>query len=192
VGAGVAETVYTRVGSSFRMRVPWLGLNVILALIVALVIETQTGIISDEPVLAALMPIIALIGGNGGNQSLAVMIRSMASDDVPPAQVPGILGRQTGVGVLNGLAVGMLTALACWLLISAEVFDTDTDPAQIAIVVGISGFAVLVVGTLAGSGIPVVLRKLGLDPALASSIFLTLLTDIVGFGGFLLMAAWLL
>jgi magnesium transporter len=192
VGAGVAETVYTRVGSSFRMRVPWLGLNVILALIVALVIETQTGIISDEPVLAALMPIIALIGGNGGNQSLAVMIRSMASDDVPPAQVPGILGRQTGVGVLNGLAVGTLTALACWLLISAEVFDTDTDPAQIAIVVGISGFAVLVVGTLAGSGIPVVLRKLGLDPALASSIFLTLLTDIVGFGGFLLMAAWLL
>jgi magnesium transporter len=96
------------------------------------------------------------------------------------------------VGVLNGLAVGTLTALACWLLISAEVFDTDTDPAQIAIVVGISGFAVLVVGTLAGSGIPVVLRKLGLDPALASSIFLTLLTDIVGFGGFLLMAAWLL
>jgi magnesium transporter len=165
---------------------------VILALIVALVIETQTEIISDEPVLAALMPIIALIGGNGGNQSLAVMIRSMASDDVPPAQVPGILGRQTGVGVLNGLAVGTLTALACWLLISAEVFDTDTDPAQIAIVVGISGFAVLVVGTLAGSGIPVVLRKLGLDPALASSIFLTLLTDIVGFGGFLLMAAWLL
>ncbi|MGH3650220.1 MAG: magnesium transporter, partial [Acidimicrobiia bacterium] len=84
------------------------------------------------------------------------------------------------------------TALACWLLITAEVFDTDTDPAQIAVVAGVSAFAVLVVGTLAGSGIPVVLRRFGQDPALAASIFLTLLTDIVGFGGFLLMAAWLL
>jgi len=192
VGAGVAENVYTNVSASFRMRVPWLGVNLMLALVIAFVIETQTGVISEEPVLAALMPIVALLGGNGGNQSLAVMIRSLASDDVPSAQVPGILGRQTGVGILNGIALGLLAALVSWMLIDAGVFDTNSDPAQVALVVGVSACVVLVVGALAGSGIPVILRRFGLDPALASSIFLTLITDMVGFGGFLLLAGWML
>lgn len=192
VGAGVAENVYTHVTSSFRMRVPWLGLNLFLALIVALIIETQTGIISDEPILAALMPIVALLGGNGGNQSLAVMIRSLASDDVPSAQVPGILVRQTGVGLLNGITLGALSGVVCGLLMDAGVFTTSTNPARLGVVVAASACVVLVVGSLAGSGIPVVLRRFGLDPALASAIFLTLITDMVGFGGFLLMASWLL
>lgn len=192
VGAGIAENVYTNVTSSFRMRMPWLGVNLLLALVVAFVIETQTGLISDEPVLAALMPIVALLGGNGGNQSLAVMIRSLASDDVPSAQVPGVLVRQTEVGILNGIALGILSAIVSWFLIDAGVFSTRSDSLQVAIVVGVSACVVLIIGSLAGSGIPVILRKFGLDPALASSIFLTLITDMVGFGGFLLMAAWLL
>lgn len=192
VGAGIAETVYTRVTESFFMRVPWLAVNLILALVVAFVIEAQTGVISDEPVLAALMPVIALLGGNGGNQSLAVMIRSLASDDVPSAQVPGILGRQTGVGILNGIVLGGLSLGISWLLIDLGVFYSDTPPARVAVVVGLSAMVVLIVGSLAGSGIPVILRRFGLDPALAASIFLTLLTDMVGFGGFLLLAAWLL
>ena len=192
VGAGVAETVYTGIGTSFRMRLPWLVINLFLALVVAFVIEQQTGIISDEPVLAALMPVIALLGGNGGNQSLAVMIRSLASDDVPSAQVPAILGRQTGVGVLNGLVLGLISAGLSYFLLDIEVFASNSEPFQVAIVVFIAAFVVLMVASLAGSGIPVVLRRLGLDPALASSIFLTLLTDLIGFGGFLLLAAWLL
>ena len=192
VGAGIAETVYTNVTSSFRMRMPWLGVNLLLALVVALVIEAQTGIIRDEPVLAALMPIVALLGGNGGNQSLAVMIRSLASDDVPAAQVRGILARQTGVGLLNGLAIGILSGVVCWLLITRGVFESESDALQVAMVVGASAFAVLMVGSLAGSGIPVIFRKFGLDPALASSIFLTLITDTVGFGGFLLLASVLI
>jgi magnesium transporter len=191
VGAGIAETVYTNVTMSFRMRMPWLGVNLLLALVVALVIEAQTGIIRNEPVLAALMPIVALLGGNGGNQSLAVMIRSLASDDVPSAQVRGILIRQTGVGVLNGLAVGLLSGVVCWLLIERGVFDSG-EPLRVAVVVGISAFVVLIVGAFAGSGIPVILRTFGLDPALASSIFLTLITDTVGFGGFLLLASALI
>ncbi|MGD2043679.1 MAG: magnesium transporter [Acidimicrobiia bacterium] len=192
VGAGVAETVYTRITSSFRMRVPWLALNLVLALVVAFIIETQTGVISQEPVLAALMPIIALLGGNGGNQSLAVMIRSLASDDVPSAQVPGILVRQSGVGLLNGVVLGSLTALVCWGLIDVGLFDTNSNSGQVVLVVGVAAFVVLLIGSIAGTGIPVILRRAGLDPALASSIFLTLITDMVGFGGFLLLAAWLL
>ncbi len=192
VGAGVAETVYTDVTDSFRMRVPWLGLNLVLALIVAYVIEQQTGIIRNEPVLAALMPIIALLGGNGGNQSLAVMIRSLASDDVPSTQVPGILSRQAGVGLLSGIVLGLLAGGVTWGLLTVGLFNTDSSAVSVAVVVGFASFAVLVVGSLAGSAIPVVLRRLGQDPALASSIFLTLITDVVGFGGFLLLAAWLL
>ena len=192
VGAGVAETVYTNVTSSFRMRVPWLALNLFLALIVAFAIESQTGIVSQEPVLAALMPVVALLGGNGGNQSLAVMIRSLASDDVPSAQVPGIMLRQLGVGLLNGAVLGVLAGLLCWGLLQSGIFGTESEALVVAGVVSISAFVVLTVGALAGTGIPVMLRRFGLDPALASSIFLTLFTDLVGFGGFLLMADWLL
>jgi magnesium transporter len=192
VGAGVAETVYTNVLESFRMRVPWLALNLALALMVAFVIEQQTGIISSEPVLAALMPVVALLGGNGGQQSLAVMIRSLASDDVPSAQVPGILGRQAGVGALNGALLAALAGLLSLGLLESRILGTSSEPFQVAGVVAISVGLVLIIGAVAGSAIPVVFRRLGLDPALASSIFLTLITDTVGFGGFLLLASWLL
>ncbi len=192
VGAGVEETVYTDVWRSFRMRSPWLVVNLLLALIVAWVIEQQTGVISDEPVLAALMPVVALLGGNGGNQSLAVMIRSLASDDVPGTRVPGILLRQTGVGLLNGSLLAGVSFLIAYLLLDTGVFTTSSNPVDVALVVGIAALANLVIATAAGSAIPVALRALGQDPALASSIFLTLITDVVGFGGFLLIAAALL
>jgi magnesium transporter len=188
VGAGIGETVYSDVGASFLVRAPWLLLNLVLALFVALIIEQQTGVISREPVLAALMPVIALIGGNGGNQSLAVMIRSMASDDVPGSQVPGILARQTGVGVLNGLVLAVIGGSLTYLLLLSKVFETRTNGLAVALTVGLASIVNLSVGTLAGAAIPVALRKLGQDPALASAIFLTLLTDAVGFGGFLLIA----
>jgi magnesium transporter len=192
VGAGVEETVYTDVGKSFRMRAPWLLVNLFLALIVAWVIEQQTGLISREPVLAALMPVIALLGGNGGNQSLAVMIRSLATDDVPGTQVPAILARQAGVGLLNGLLLAVAAGTLTYILLTTEVFTSGSDPILVAIAVGIATLANLVIATVAGAGIPLILRRLGLDPALASSIFVTLITDVVGFGGFLLVANLLL
>ncbi len=192
VGAGPGETVYTNITVSFRMRAPWLLINLLLALVVAFVVEAQTGIISREPVLAALMPLIALLGGNGGNQSLAVMIRSLASDDVPGGQVPAILARQIGVGGLNGLLLAAAASGLTVSLLSSGVFHSDTDPWMVALVVAIATLMNLIVGSVAGSGIPLLLRKLDQDPALASAIFLTLITDMVGFGGFLLVAVLLL
>jgi magnesium transporter len=189
VGAGVQETVYTDVLMSFRMRSPWLVVNLVLALVVAWVIERQTGIISDEPVLAALMPVVALLGGNGGNQSLAVMIRSLASDDVPRARVPGILLRQTGVGLLNGVLLGVVSLGIAYALLEAGVFFTSSESIDVALVVGLAALANLAIAAVAGAAIPLVLRGLGQDPALASSIFLTLITDVIGFGGFLLVAS---
>lgn len=192
VGAGLEETVYTDVTQSFRMRAPWLVLNLALALLVALVIERQTGIITREPVLAALMPVIALLGGNGGNQSLAVMIRSLASDDVPRAQVSGILLRQSGVGFLNGLLLAFFSFGLTYFLIDSGVFASNSESLTIAVIVGIATLANLMIATVAGAAIPLILRRLGQDPALASAIFLTLITDLLGFGGFLLVAAWLI
>jgi magnesium transporter len=193
VGAGVEETVYTKVPGSFRMRTPWLALNLVLALAVAFVIEQQTGVISRHPLLAAFMPVVSAIGGNGGNQSLAVMIRSLATDDVPGAQVPRILLRQLGIGALTGIALGVLFGFISWGLVSTDIFvGGQSDPINLAVVVALSAFSVLVIGAIIGAGLPVILRRFGLDPALASSIILTLITDIVGFGGFLLMANWLL
>jgi magnesium transporter len=191
-GAGAEETVFTSVTSSVRMRIPWLSLNLVMALLVAFVIEKQTGVISREPVLAALMPVIALLGGNGGFQSLAVVIRSLATDDVPRSQVIGVLGRQFSVGVLNGLILGVLSAALTMALLATGVFSSQGTPPAIAGVVGLAAFGNVAVAGLAGASIPLLLRKLGADPAQASSIFLTLVTDLVGFGGFLLVAAVLL
>jgi magnesium transporter len=192
VGAGLGETVYTDVTKSFRSRAPWLVLNLTLALAVAYVIENQTGVIASEPVLAALMPIVATLGGNGGNQSLAVMIRSLASDDVPRAQVPSILVRQAGVGLLNGLLLAFAATILTFVLVDSGVFESNSAPIEVAFVVGLACLANLLIATLAGTAIPLILRRLGLDPALASSILLTMITDLVGFGGFLLVAAALL
>jgi magnesium transporter len=192
VGAGAEETVYSGVGTSVRNRLPWLVLNLLLALTVALVIESQTGVIQRTPVLAALMPVIALLGGNGGSQSLAVVIRGLASDDIPRSQVGSIIARQSAIGVLNGLALSIIAGATAVLLISTGVFDSSAPAGEIAIVVAIAAAANLSLATFAGSVIPLALKRLGQDPALASSIFLTLITDVVGFGGFLLVASALL
>ena len=193
VGAGAEETVYTDVARSVRVRLPWLGLNLLLALTVAFVIESQTGLISREPVLAALMPVVALLGGNGGSQSLAVVIRGLATDSIPQGRSREIVARQVTIGLFNGLALAVFAALVTIALVGLGVFETSrASSAQIATVVAIAALANLMIASTSGTLIPLGMRRLGLDPALASSIFLTLITDIVGFGGFLVVANLLL
>jgi magnesium transporter len=193
VGAGAEETVYTDVRRSVRVRLPWLGLNLLLALTVAFVIESQTGLISREPVLAALMPVIALLGGNGGSQSLAVVIRGLATDSIPRGRSREIVARQAAIGLFNGIALAVLAALVTIALVGLGVFQTSqASSAQVATVVAIAALANLMIASTSGTLIPLGMRRIGLDPALASSIFLTLITDIVGFGGFLLVANLLL
>ncbi|HEY5686151.1 MAG TPA: magnesium transporter [Acidimicrobiia bacterium] len=192
VGAGVEETVYSEISQSVRGRLPWLTLNLVLALGVAFVIEHQTGVIERVPVLAALMPVVALLGGNGGSQSLAVVIRSLSSDDIPSSRVAGILGRQASIGLMNGLALAGIAAILTLGLISGGIFASTVPASKVAVVIAIAALVNLTIATFAGSAIPLMLRRFGLDPALASSIFLTLVTDLVGFGGFLLVASLLM
>lgn len=193
MGAGAEETVYTEVAHSVRMRLPWLGVNLLLALTVAFVIESQTGLISREPILAALMPVVALLGGNGGAQSLAVVIRGLATESVPSGRVREIVMRQGLIGLLNGLSLAVFAAIVTLVLIETGIFESSgSSSVEIASVVAVAALANLVVATVSGTVIPLGLRRVGFDPALASSIFLTLLTDLVGFGGFLIVAGILL
>ncbi|HEX6945841.1 MAG TPA: magnesium transporter [Acidimicrobiia bacterium] len=192
VGAGREETVYTGIAESVRARAPWLMVNLALGIIVALVVEQLTGVISDLPVLAALMPMIATLGGNSGQQSLAVVVRSLATDTIPGSQVRGVVSRQTWIGLINGVLLAVVAGGLAILLLTMDVFDAgDRSVTQIGLAVALGVVFNLLVAGLAGTAIPLALKRLGQDPALASTIFLTLITDTVGFGGFLLIAGWL-
>jgi magnesium transporter len=192
MGAGAGETVYTGVGEAVRARLPWLTVNLVLSLVVAILIEQQTGLISSHPVLAALMPVVASLGGNGGSQTLAVVIRSLATDDIPSGRVRGIMLRQIGVGATNGLALAIGAGLLTVALTATGVFASEPRPVQLGLVVAVAALGNQTMATFAGTAIPLLMQRLGLDPALASSIFVTLLTDVIGFSGFLLVAAALL
>ena len=184
VGAGSEETVRTAARTSIAKRLPWIFVNLVLATIVAFTIDRQKDVFDEFVVLAALMPVVALLGGNGGAQSLAVVIRSMAINQVPSQMVPKVLLREARIGLSIGAAIAVLSGLMAYLISGGE--------AGVAGVMGLAVFVNLSFATLAGAGIPILLRRLGLDPALASNIFLTFLTDMVGFAGFLLIAAALL
>ena len=184
MGAGPEETVFTPVLHSVRMRLPWMVVNLAMAVVVALVIERQTEVINDVgPVVAALMPVVALLGGNAGAQSLAVVIRGLALDDVAPSRVGSVLARQVAIGAINAVPIGSLA------MVVGMIFGGN---ARFGLTMGMATVANLTIGTMAGAGIPLLLRRMGLDPALASNIFLTLITDIVGFGGFLIVASVML
>lgn len=192
VGAGAEETVYTAISRSVRARSPWLMVNLGLAVIVALVVEQLTSVISRLPVLAALMPVVAALGGNSGQQSLAVVVRSLAADSIPGSQMASVVSRQAKVGIINGLILAAVSAGLAALLLATGVFDPSGAPVwRISMAVALGVVFNLVIASIAGTAIPLTLKRLGQDPALASTIFLTLITDTVGFGGFLLVAGFL-
>ena len=183
VGAGAEESVFTPIPVSIRRRLPWIGVNLIIGLGIALVIEPFRTTIEDVTVLAALMPMVALLGGNSGAQSLAVVIRAMALGDLPSGRAGRAIRREFLVGAVNGAVIAVFAALAGGVV---------AGNAVVGVVIFIAVLANLLIAGVAGAGIPVLLRSLGLDPALASNIFLTMITDLVGFGGFLFTASILL
>lgn len=183
VGAGAEESVFTPISVSIRRRLPWITVNLVIGLLLALVIEPFRETIERQTVLAALMPMVALLGGNSGAQSLAVVIRAMALGELPSGRAGRAIRREFLVGAANGLFIAFLAAGAGGLV---------ARDAVVGLVIFVAVLANLLVAGVAGSGIPVLLRRVGLDPALASNIFLTMITDLVGFGGFLLTASILL
>ena len=183
VGAGAEESVHTPVYRSVMRRQPWLVVNLFMGVLIAAAISPFRDTIEENTSLALLMPMVALLGGNSGAQSLAVIIRAMALGDLPQGRATAAIRREMLVGVANAVTLGILSAVAAAFVAGS---------AQVGVVMLAAVVANMLVAGLAGAGIPVALRKAGLDPALASNIFLTMITDIVGFSGFLLTARILL
>jgi len=179
----VQEGVATTAVRSVRLRLPWLLINLCTAFIAAGVVSQFEATISKYVVLAVFMPIVAGMGGNAGTQTLTVMVRALALGEMDVRRAGGVLLRQTMVGFMNGAATGLVLGLV------ALVWERNP------ILAGILFFAETVNLTIAGffgAGVPLILRRLNLDPALGSSIFVTTATDVCGFLAFLGTATLLL
>lgn len=194
VGAGEEESVFTPVMRSVRRRLPWILFNLVVGLLIAGVISRFEATLTAYAVLAAYMPTIALLAGNSGAQSLAVIIRAMAVGELPSGRAGKAIRREVLVGLADGTVVAGIGAVVAALTLGLFSGDSGTAvaPYEIAIIVFISIWVAFLVAGFVGSGIPIALRKFGQDPALASNIFLTMITDAVSFTGFLLTATLLL
>ena len=183
--AGVGEgSLSDRVIETTKRRFPWLAVNLVTAILASMVIAIFEETISGLVALAVLMPIVASMGGNAGTQSLTVAVRALATRDLTDANVWRVIRREVLVGLVNGLIFAVVMGVVGYVW-----FGNLT----LGYVIGIAMVINLVVAGLAGTGVPILLEKLGIDPALASGAFVTTVTDIVGFFAFLGLAAlWLL
>jgi len=182
--AGVGDSsVSDTIIETVRGRLPWLAVNLATAILASIVIAQFEATIAQFVALAILMPIIASMGGNAATQSLTVAVRAIATKDISSTNIGRVIRREVGVGILTGLifAVSMGLIGVFW-------FGT----AMLGVVIAISMLINLVVANLAGTTIPFILEKLGIDPALASGAFVTTVTDVVGFFAFLSIAGILL
>ncbi|HSV29586.1 MAG TPA: magnesium transporter [Candidatus Omnitrophota bacterium] len=178
--AGVPDTdLYRAVKDTVRARVPWLLVNMCTAIFASSIIGLFEATIEKVVALAILMPIVAGLGGNAGTQTLAVAVRGLATKELDFDNALRVIGKEVLVGVTNGIVIGCLIGPIAWLW-----FDMPTIGAVIAAAIVFNLF----LAGLAGSVIPLTLEKLGVDPAVASSIFLTMLTDSLGFFAFLGLA----
>lgn len=192
VGAGEEESVFTPVGTSVRRRLPWILFNLVVGLVIAWVIASFESLLVGAAILAAYMPLVALLGGNSGAQSLAVIIRSIAIGDVPEGRAMPAVWREIKVTSINGLVIAVLAAFLGYLTVDVLGDESAITGAEMALILFVSVVIAFTTAGIVGAGIPIVLRRLGQDPALASNIFLTVITDLVAFGGFLLVASLLL
>ncbi|MGA7878447.1 MAG: magnesium transporter [Desulfoferrobacter sp.] len=177
------EKVFSPLPRSVKLRVPWLLVNLCTALVASYTVSVFSETISSFVVLASLMPIVAGIGGNAGTQSLTVVVRALALGEIKVEGNWRVLVKQIGVGLFSGLICGFVMAGIAYfwhknLWLSAILWMAMT--------------ANLIIAGLVGSMVPIALRKLRLDPALGSSIFVTMATDTGGFFIFLGLSTLLL
>ncbi len=178
--AGVGESSLSdSVADTARQRLPWLAVNLLTAILASLVIALFEETISKFVALAILMPIVASMGGNAGTQSLTVAVRAIATRDLTGSNVWRVIRREAMVGLLNGLTFAVVMGV-----VGLGWFGS----AQIGYVIAMAMVINLVVAGLAGTIIPVVLDRVGVDPALASGTFVTTVTDVIGFFAFLGLA----
>ena len=179
-GSAVTDTVW----QTQRQRFVWLLVNLGAALLAVWVISQFEATIEQMVVLAVLMPIVASMGGNAANQTMTVTVRALATKDLGPANAYRVIGRETVVGLLNGLLFATLLGVVVYLW-----FGND----ELGLVIAAAMIVNFFVAALAGILIPITLNYLDIDPAVASGVFVTTVTDVVGFFAFLGLATlWLI
>ena len=176
--AGLAEDddMFAPVVSSTQRRAIWLGVNLATAFLAAAVVAIFKPALEQVVALAILMPVVASMGGIAGSQTLTLMIRGMALGRVQDSNARWLLGKEIAVGLLNGLAWAVVVCLVTIIFFSTW---------QVGLIIGSALAITLITAAFAGFAIPLVLQKLRIDPALAGTVILTTVTDIVGFVTFL-------
>ncbi|HEX6210406.1 MAG TPA: magnesium transporter, partial [Methylomirabilota bacterium] len=178
-GVTADERVFTPPLESLVKRLPWLGVNLVTAFVVAAVVALFEDTLDQVVALAFFMPIVAGMGGNAGMQTLTVIVRGIALGELSWANSRKALFKEAAVGLGNGVTLGAAAAAVVWLVSGNPVLG-----GVLALAMIINMFMAATAGTL----IPLGLRALKVDPALASSVFITTLTDVVGFASFLGLA----
>jgi len=191
VGAGVDERALSPISMVVRSRLPWLYINLLTAFMAAAVIGAFEGVIAKVAALAVLLPVVAGQGGNTGSQSLAVVMRGLALREILPGMTRQLLRKELISGIINGVAVAIVTSAAVfvWRLIAG---DSTIACTGLALVIGMAMIVNMAAAATSGAIIPIVLQSFGRDPAQSAAIFLTTVTDIVGFAAFLGFASLLM
>lgn len=189
VGVAREEQVTTSVLQAFRMRHPWLQVNLLTAFAAAFVVGMFEDTITQVVALAAFLPVLAGQSGNTGCQALAITLRGLTLGKLRNYPVGKLLRKEILLGALNGLLVGLVAGAAMW---AYAAMSGEPHPILLGLVILIA-----MIGACIGSGIfgvlvPLTLKKMGADPATASSIFLTTFTDIIGMGLMLFLATTLI
>jgi magnesium transporter len=182
-GVGEEDDLYSAVIDTMKSRFTWLLIHLGAAIIAAYVISLFAGTIEEMVALAVLMPIVATMGGTASVQTLTVAVRAIAMKELTMSNAYRTIGKEVAVGVLNGIIFALLIGAVTW--------GWFGNPA-LGGVIGLAIVINLIVAGFTGSSLPILLQRLGFDPAVASSAFLTSITDVVGFYVFLGLAAALL
>lgn len=188
VGVEREERLATPWPRSLRFRHPWLQLNLLTAFVAGGVVGVFQGTLDRLVLLAVFLPVLAGQSGNTGCQALAVTLRGMTLGEMERFRVRQVLAKEALLGLLNGALVGTVAGIAMFLYARTQ---GQEAPHLLALVVLVAMAAACVASGLAGSAVPILLKRLGADPATASSILLTTATDVASMGLFLGLATWL-
>jgi len=175
-GAGADERVFSTIKFSLKKRLPWLHINLATAFLAAAVVALFEGIIAQLTILAVFLPVVAGQGGNAGAQSLAVVMRGIVMREIPKEKFFALIIKEGKIGAINGAVIGTVTALVAWIWYGNPF---------LGLVIGLGMLVNLILAGLSGASIPLIMKKIGIDPAQSSSIILTTVTDVVGFIAFL-------
>ena len=178
---GEDSEIFSPLKRSIRNRFPWLAINLLTAFLASSVVSMFEGTIAQFALLAAFMPIVAGQGGNAGTQTMTIIVRSLALGEINGGDTLSALWHELRIGLLHGVALGIMVGLTAWLWKGNLILGG---------VIGLAMLGNFVVAAAAGVIVPMVLKWLKVDPALASSVFVTAATDCLGFSLFLGLATY--